>query len=55
MRPSHVHMMVEAPGYHKLVTALYLEGSKFLDSDSVFGVKRSLSVVCVSFLQRFSR
>lgn len=49
MRPSHLHMMVGAPGYHKLVTALYPEGSKYLESDSVFGVKKSLAVVCVAF------
>ncbi|KAI6148593.1 aromatic compound dioxygenase [Pisolithus tinctorius] len=44
MRPSHLHMMVEAPGYHKLVTAFYPEGCKFIQSDSVFGVKKSLVV-----------
>ena len=37
--------MVEAPGYHRLVTALYLEGDKWLASDAVFGVKNSLIVV----------
>lgn len=45
MRPSHLHMMVEAPGYHKLITALYPEETKYLESDAVFGVKKSLVVV----------
>lgn len=45
MRPNHLHLMVEAPGYHKLTTALYPEGDKWLSSDAVFGVKKSLVVV----------
>ncbi|KIM70537.1 hypothetical protein SCLCIDRAFT_12464 [Scleroderma citrinum Foug A] len=44
MRPSHLHVMVEAPGYHKLVTAFYPEGCTYLQSDSVFGVKKSLVI-----------
>ncbi|KAI9569866.1 aromatic compound dioxygenase [Boletus coccyginus] len=44
MRPNHLHMMVEAPGYHKLITALYPEGCNYLASDAVFGVKQSLVV-----------
>ncbi|KAG1718744.1 Intradiol ring-cleavage dioxygenase [Suillus paluster] len=44
MRPNHLHMMVEAPGFHKLVTALYPEGCDYLRSDCVFGVKKSLVV-----------
>ena len=51
MRPSHLHMMVKAPGYRKLVTAFFPEGSQYLESDSVFGVKKSLVVVCVVFFQ----
>lgn len=46
MRPNHLHMMVAAPGYHKLITSLYPEGCGYLTSDSVFGVKKSLVVVC---------
>ena len=37
--------MIEAPGFRKLVTALYPDGDKYLESDPVFGVKRSLVVV----------
>jgi len=44
MRPNHLHMMVEAPGYHKLITSLYPEGCIYLHSDAVFGAKRSLVV-----------
>jgi len=40
--------MVEAPGYHKLVTAFYPEGCTYLQNDSVFGVKKSLVIVCTS-------
>ncbi|KIJ40900.1 hypothetical protein M422DRAFT_60522 [Sphaerobolus stellatus SS14] len=43
-RPSHLHMMVEKKGYHKLVTALYPEGDPYLTSDTVYGVKKSLVV-----------
>lgn len=46
MRPNHLHVMIEAPGYNKLVTALYPEGDVYLGSDAVFGVKNSLVVVC---------
>lgn len=45
MRPNHLHMMIEAPGYQKLTTALYPEGDQWLASDAVFGVKKSLVVV----------
>jgi hydroxyquinol 1,2-dioxygenase len=42
MRPAHVHFLVEAPGYEPLVTHVFVEGDKYLDSDVVFGVKRDL-------------
>jgi hypothetical protein len=38
-------MMIDAPGFRKLVTSLYPEGDEFLSSDAVFGVKKSLVVV----------
>jgi hypothetical protein len=38
-------MMIKAPGFHKLTTALYPEGDPILSSDAVFGVKKSLVVV----------
>ena len=49
MRPNHLHMVVEAHGYHKLITALYPEGCDYLTSDAVFGAKTPLVVVCVTF------
>jgi protocatechuate 3,4-dioxygenase beta subunit len=45
LRPNHLHMMIKAPGFHKLTTALYPEGDPILSSDAVFGVKKSLVVV----------
>ena len=42
MRPGHVHVRIEAPGYRRLTTMLFLEGDDYLNSDPVFGVKRSL-------------
>jgi len=44
MRPNHLHVTIEAPGYRKLVTALYVRGDKWISSDAVFGVKGSLVV-----------
>ncbi len=48
MRPNHLHMMVEAPGYQKLVTSFYPDGDEWLASDAVFGVKKSLVVVRIT-------
>ncbi|KAH8832023.1 aromatic compound dioxygenase [Flagelloscypha sp. PMI_526] len=44
MRPAHLHLMVKAEGYRTLVTALYFEGDKWVQSDAVFGSKKSLVV-----------
>jgi hydroxyquinol 1,2-dioxygenase len=41
-RPAHVHFMVSAPGYENLITALYITGDPYLDSDAVFGSRESL-------------
>ena len=41
-RPAHVHFMIDAPGYRKLVTHVFVKGNKYLESDAVFGVKDSL-------------
>ena len=43
-RPAHVHFMISAPSYRTLVTHLFFEGDQYLESDAVFGVKRSLVV-----------
>ena len=42
MRPAHVHFLVAAPGYEPLVTHVFIDGDKYLDSDVVFGVKDEL-------------
>ncbi|WP_322516651.1 intradiol ring-cleavage dioxygenase [Rhodopseudomonas palustris] len=42
MRPAHVHFLVNAPGYEPLVTHVFVEGDKYLESDAVFGVKDDL-------------
>jgi hydroxyquinol 1,2-dioxygenase len=42
MRPAHIHFLVDAPGYEPLVTHVFIEGDKYLDSDVVFGVKDDL-------------
>ncbi len=44
MRPGHLHTVLSAPGYDRLVTHLFVKGDKYLDSDAVFGVKDSLIV-----------
>jgi protocatechuate 3,4-dioxygenase beta subunit len=43
-RPAHIHFMISAPGYRTLVTHLFLDGDRYLGSDAVFGVKRSLII-----------
>ena len=41
-RPAHLHFMIAAPGYERLVTHIFRDGDKYLDSDAVFGVRSSL-------------
>jgi hydroxyquinol 1,2-dioxygenase len=41
-RASHLHFMVTAPSYRRLVTHIFVEGDPQLEHDSVFGVKPSL-------------
>ncbi|WP_250027282.1 maleylacetate reductase and hydroxyquinol 1,2-dioxygenase domain-containing protein [Paractinoplanes maris] len=43
-RAPHLHFMISAPGFRKLVTQLFVAGGKYLDSDAVFGVKDELIV-----------
>jgi hydroxyquinol 1,2-dioxygenase len=44
MRPAHIHLLVAAPGYRDLVTALYFADDPNIGSDTVFGVSQSLAV-----------
>ena len=41
-RPAHIHFMVKADGYKDLVTHVFIDGDKYLESDTVFAVKKSL-------------
>jgi hydroxyquinol 1,2-dioxygenase len=41
-RPAHLHFMIEAPGYERLITHVFRSGDQYLDSDAVFGVRSSL-------------
>lgn len=41
-RPAHLHFMITAPGYERLVTHVFRDGDPYLDSDAVFGVRSSL-------------
>jgi catechol 1,2-dioxygenase/hydroxyquinol 1,2-dioxygenase len=43
-RPAHVHFLIRASGYEELVTALYVAPDPYIESDTVFGVSRSLVV-----------
>ena len=42
---NHLHIMIDAPGFWKLTTALYPDGDAHLSSDVVLGVGKSLVVV----------
>ena len=41
-RPAHLHFMIEAPGYERLITHVFRAGDTYLNSDAVFGVRSSL-------------
>ena len=41
-RPAHLHFLVTAPGYQKIVTHIFDGDDEWLSSDAVFGVKQSL-------------
>jgi hydroxyquinol 1,2-dioxygenase len=41
-RPAHLHFMIDAPGYERLITHVFRAGDQYLDSDTVFGVRSSL-------------
>jgi hydroxyquinol 1,2-dioxygenase len=44
MRAAHLHFMVSADGFHRLVTHIFVRGDAYQSSDAVFGVKDSLVV-----------
>ena len=41
-RPAHMHFMVSAPGYQKVVTHTFVGDDQYIESDAVFGVKKTL-------------
>jgi catechol 1,2-dioxygenase len=41
-RPAHMHFMVTAPGYQKIVTHTFVGDDRYIESDAVFGVKKTL-------------
>lgn len=43
-RPSHLHYIVEAPGFRPLVTEVFPADDQYLDQDTVFGVRDDLVV-----------
>lgn len=46
-RPSHLHFIVQAPGYKSLVTEVFADGDPYLDRDAVFGVREDLIMTYV--------
>jgi protocatechuate 3,4-dioxygenase beta subunit len=44
LRAAHLHLRVTAPGHRELITHIFDADSEYLDSDAVFGVRRSLIV-----------
>ncbi len=43
-RPAHIHFIITAAGFRPLVTALYIDGDRYIDSDVVFGSREQLVV-----------
>ena len=41
-RPAHIHFIVTAPGHRPLTTHIFVAGSEYIESDTVFAVKKSL-------------
>ena len=44
MRAAHIHVILEAPGYQKVISEIFVAGDPYTESDAVFGVKESLIV-----------
>lgn len=43
-RPAHTHFLIGAQGYRELVTSIYYGYDQYIDTDTVFGVSKSLIV-----------
>ena len=44
MRPAHIHVRIEAPGYRTITTHIFVAGDPYLESDAAFAVKDELIV-----------
>ncbi|MFJ4467208.1 dioxygenase [Streptomyces sp. NPDC089424] len=44
MRPAHVHVVIDMPGFQRMTTTLFPSDDPYLEQDPVFGVKNSLVV-----------
>lgn len=42
MRPGHIHVRIEAPGFSTVTTMLFRDDDPYLDDDPVFGSRQSL-------------
>jgi hydroxyquinol 1,2-dioxygenase len=42
MRPSHIHFLIDAPGYHQLITHVFKQSCPYIATDVVYGVKAPL-------------
>ena len=42
MRPSHIHFLIDAPGYHRLITHVFKKTCPYIETDVVYGVKAPL-------------
>jgi catechol 1,2-dioxygenase len=42
MRPAHLHFLASKPGFKTLISQLYVQDDKFIDTDVQFGVTRHL-------------
>jgi hydroxyquinol 1,2-dioxygenase len=42
MRPAHLHFLASRPGFKTLISQLYVQDDKFIDTDVQFGVTRHL-------------
>jgi len=43
-RPAHIHFLLDAPGYHRVITHLFQKGDPYIETDVVYGVKEPLIV-----------
>lgn len=43
-RPAHIHFIAKAPGHRDLTTHMFVAGSEYIESDTVFAVKKSLAI-----------